>query len=66
MSRQALCDLAKISLLRELVENKLGIPVEMARTTFVNGVARNGDYVLEDGDQIGIFPIAGGGQHEGG
>ncbi len=45
----------------ELVENELGIPPEAVKNVFVNGVAKEDDHLLADGDRVGIFPpIAGG------
>ncbi len=39
----------------------LGIPETEAKQCFVNGVVQRSDRVLEDGDEIGLFPpIAGG------
>ncbi len=39
----------------------LSIPRNIVKTVFVNGVHRGDDYVLQDGDEAGIFPpIAGG------
>jgi len=46
---------------RQLLEEKLGIPTEVVKTTFVNGVAQRFDYVLVDGDRLGIFPPVAGG-----
>jgi molybdopterin converting factor small subunit len=39
----------------------LDIPEESVRVKFVNGRARNWDYVLEPDDEVGIFPPIGGG-----
>ncbi len=39
----------------------LKIPRETIKTAFVRGIVRADDYVLHDGDDVGIFPpIAGG------
>lgn len=39
----------------------LGIPAEQTKQTFVSSRQRKGDYVIEDGARVGIFPpIAGG------
>jgi len=47
--------------LGDLVETNLEIPRQTVKTMFVNGVIRDDDYVLQDGDEVGIFPpIAGG------
>lgn len=45
---------------RQLLE-KLGIPTEVVKTTFVNGVAQKLDHVLADGDRVGVFPPVAGG-----
>lgn len=40
---------------------KLGVPEEVARLTFVNGVQQRLSYVLQPNDSVGVFPpIAGG------
>jgi len=39
----------------------LCLPREEVRMTFVNGRARPLDWVLQDGDEVGIFPPVGGG-----
>ncbi|MFN3929986.1 MAG: MoaD/ThiS family protein [Thermoflexus sp.] len=40
---------------------QLPIPPELARVVFVNGVRQEPDWVLQEGDEVGIFPpIAGG------
>lgn len=40
---------------------QLGIPPDVVRKVFVGGVARDPDWVLDDGDELGMFPpIAGG------
>jgi len=39
----------------------LGIPIEVARLVFVNGLACPLDRELCNGDRIGIFPPIGGG-----
>lgn len=39
----------------------LGIPAEEVKMTFVNNLRKTKEYVLQDGDNVGIFPpIAGG------
>jgi sulfur-carrier protein len=48
------------SLLRDLFD-KLKIPIKEIKTTFVNGTRQDENYVLRDGDRIGIFPPIGGG-----
>ena len=39
----------------------LGVPVDEVKLVFANGLARNVEYVLADGDELGIFPPVGGG-----
>ncbi|MBM4430259.1 MAG: MoaD/ThiS family protein [Chloroflexi bacterium] len=39
----------------------LNLPADEVKTVFVNGRARALDWVLEHGDEIGIFPPIGGG-----
>jgi len=46
---------------RQLLEEKLGIPSEVVKTVFVNGIAQELDHVLADGDRVGIFPPVAGG-----
>jgi molybdopterin converting factor small subunit len=41
--------------------DKLGIPHDEVKTAFVNSAIQGPDYVLCDGDEIGIFPPVGGG-----
>ncbi len=48
------------STLADLVAH-LGLPDEEIRMIFVNGRARELDYGLAAGDQVGIFPPVGGG-----
>ncbi len=43
------------------VASKLGIPESEMKLTFVNGIQRPLDHVLDDGDRLGIFPPVGGG-----
>jgi len=44
----------------QLIE-RLPIPRELARVVFVNGIRQEPDWVLREGDEVGIFPpIAGG------
>lgn len=40
---------------------KLDIPEKMVFTILVNGVHKNPDEILSDGDRISIFPPVGGG-----
>ena len=53
-------DLSENSTLQKLVE-KLKIPPEETRIMFVNGIIQEFDYILKDGDEVGIFPPIGGG-----
>ena len=54
-------ELAKGTTVQEFLEKELGVPPGEVKTVFVNGVSRSSDYVLADGDRVGIFPpIAGG------
>ena len=46
--------------LQQLVD-QLGIPDQETRVTFVNGLVRDMDWVLQPGDEVGIFPPIGGG-----
>lgn len=39
----------------------LGILGEDVKLIFVNGKRRNSDYVLHEGDRVGLFPPVGGG-----
>ena len=39
----------------QLIE-QLGLPEREIKVVFVNGVAQELDYVLADGDRVGIFP----------
>jgi molybdopterin converting factor small subunit len=39
----------------------LKIPPEETCITFVNGVVHSSDWILKQGDEIGIFPPIGGG-----
>ncbi len=46
--------------LHQLV-SQLGIPDEETRVIFVNGLVHELDWVLQAGDDVGIFPPIGGG-----
>jgi molybdopterin synthase sulfur carrier subunit len=39
----------------------LGLPEEEVKMIFVNGIVRDREHVLADGDELGIFPPVGGG-----
>ena len=40
---------------------QLKLPQDQVKIVFVNGIVRNLDHRLEDGDDLGIFPPVGGG-----
>lgn len=40
---------------------QLELPEEDVKLIFVNGIIRERDYPLSDGDELGIFPPVGGG-----
>ena len=46
--------------LQDLVE-RLGIPPDQTKVTFVNGRAQELNWILQPGDEVGIFPPIGGG-----
>ncbi|MGD9732209.1 MAG: MoaD/ThiS family protein [Desulfamplus sp.] len=46
--------------IRQIVDT-LGIPKSEVKLTFVNGIQKPLDHVLNDGDRLGIFPPVGGG-----
>jgi len=54
-------ELAEGTTVQKLLEEELGVPPGKVKTVFVNGISRSFDYVLADGDRIGIFPPVGGG-----
>jgi ThiS family. len=39
----------------------LNLPPNLVKVVFVNGIIRDGNYVLQDGDEVGMFPPVGGG-----
>jgi molybdopterin synthase sulfur carrier subunit len=41
--------------------DELGLPEEQVKLVFVKGRTRGREYVLTDGDDVGIFPPVGGG-----
>ncbi|HXG23025.1 MAG TPA: MoaD/ThiS family protein [Chthonomonadales bacterium] len=53
-------DLPDDATLLDLI-NRLKIPPEQTRITFVNGIIQESDCKLRDGDEVGIFPPIGGG-----
>jgi molybdopterin converting factor small subunit len=53
-------ELQEGSRIADLLE-KLGVPKNETKQVFVSGRVQLSDYVLEDGEEVGIFPpIAGG------
>jgi molybdopterin converting factor small subunit len=44
-----------------IVVEQLGIPPEETKISFVNGLIRDLDWVLQQGDELGLFPPIGGG-----
>jgi molybdopterin converting factor small subunit len=40
---------------------RIGMPFEVAKIIFLNGLHAQGDEVLKEGDHVGIFPPLGGG-----
>jgi molybdopterin synthase sulfur carrier subunit len=53
-------DLPESATVHDLVD-QLGIPSEETKISFVNGLIRDLDWVLQQGDEVGIFPPIGGG-----
>ena len=53
-------DLSENSTVGDLYD-KLGIPRDEVKTTFVNSVIRPPDHTLNEGDEVGVFPPVGGG-----
>ncbi len=39
----------------------LGLPEDQTKLVFVNGRMENTDFLLSDGDEVGVFPPIGGG-----
>ena len=44
----------------QLIEH-LHLPADEVKVVFVNGIVRGEEYVLSDGDEVGVFPPVGGG-----
>ena len=44
----------------DMVEH-LRLPANQVKVIFVNGIVRDKDHPLADGDEVGIFPPVGGG-----
>jgi molybdopterin converting factor small subunit len=43
------------------IYERLEIPVDEVKRAFVNGIIRDHEYLLSDGDRVAIFPPIGGG-----
>jgi len=54
-------ELTEGTTIQKLLENELGVPPGEVKTVFVNGISQSFDYVLADGDRVGIFPPVAGG-----
>lgn len=48
-------------MVRQLLEEKLGIPAAVVKIVFVNGRQREVDHSLAEGDRVAVFPPVGGG-----
>ncbi len=44
----------------QLIEH-LHLPAEEVKVVFVNGIVREEEHMLDDGDELGVFPAVGGG-----
>ncbi len=53
-------DLAEGAIVADLIRH-LSLPAEEVKMIYVNARARPEDWRLEPGDEIGIFPLIGGG-----
>lgn len=53
-------DLPEGATIDDLIQ-QLGLPRDEVKVVFVNALFREPDYVLADGDEVGIFPPVGGG-----
>ena len=53
-------ELAEGTTLGQLIQ-QLDLPEDEVKVVFVNGISREIDHVLADGDRVGIFPPVGGG-----
>jgi len=53
-------ELADATTVRQLVQ-RLDLPEDEVKVVFVNGISRESDHVLTEGDRVGIFPPVGGG-----
>jgi molybdopterin converting factor small subunit len=54
-------EIAQGTTIRQVLEGEIGISPHEVKMVFVNGLARDFDYPLADGDRVGIFPPIGGG-----
>jgi molybdopterin synthase sulfur carrier subunit len=45
----------------QALADRLGIPAEETKVSFVNGLIRDPDWTLQQGDEVGLFPPIGGG-----
>jgi molybdopterin synthase sulfur carrier subunit len=43
------------------VLRQAGVPADEVKLVFVNGIMRERNYALSDGDELGVFPPVGGG-----
>jgi molybdopterin synthase sulfur carrier subunit len=53
-------ELSEAASIKDLVD-LMGIPTEETKISFVNGRIREMDWILKQGDEVGIFPPIGGG-----
>lgn len=53
-------ELPENATLQQLIE-QLNIPAQETKVMFVNGIIREFEFTLKDGDEVGIFPPIGGG-----
>jgi sulfur-carrier protein len=53
-------DLPESATIQDVVD-RLGIPSDEIKISFVNGLIHELDWVLKQGDEVGIFPPIGGG-----
>ena len=58
--RTFVVELPEGAMLNDLVA-QLGLPREDVKLPFVNAVYQELTYILQDGDEVGIFPPVGGG-----
>lgn len=61
LGQAVVSELAEGTVLQRFLDETLGLPPGLVKTVFVNGVSRSFDYVLADGDRVGIFPLIAGG-----